>query len=239
MKEMLSSGAFAGSRVLQAYAREENNLDTFYNQYAAIKLLESFWASQNVFFIYIPNVIGDCPGWHTNTGGGDALRFCGEKGMLIMASVDQHGNYNEPSGATDKNVATIGGFQIRKSLPVPTGHLYWDLPLTKRKALQSLYQSAYSMYVGHGLDSPNDVGWHLNNLVQKFIKENDPQTAYKTPGFFTLPVCELKFYNWKQSDKLKEGPPCDCRKLSLSQLSISVSREKSGTWLLLFANASV
>ena len=31
-------------------------------------------------------------------------------------------------------------------------------------------------------------------------------------GMFTVPVCQLQYYNWKQSDQMGSKAPCDCRK---------------------------
>lgn len=50
------------------------------------------------------------------------------------------------------------------------------------------------MYLGHGLTS-TDISYFLPNIIK------------------TLPVCELKSYNWRQSDDASTfSPPCDCRK---------------------------
>jgi len=71
------------------------------------------------------------------------------------------------------------------------------------------------MYTGHGLEAYKDVGYHFNNLVQKYAVDQDHEGAYKTAGFFNLPVCELKAWNWRQSDNMPKEPPCDCRKYKL------------------------
>jgi hypothetical protein len=118
MRDLLQGGAFAGGEVLQAYVGGEDGLDGFYARYMAIKLLETYWAGQNAFFIYIPNVTGDCSKWHKNTGNKDVLRFCAEKGMFIMRSIDSNGKLSEPAGVSNENVASIGSYNIRKSLLV-------------------------------------------------------------------------------------------------------------------------
>ncbi|KAI2624423.1 hypothetical protein GGR54DRAFT_577085 [Hypoxylon sp. NC1633] len=189
MKDMLANGAFSGGEVLQAYSGGENSLENFYERYMAIKLLEAYWAAQGAFFIYIPNVTGDCSGWHKNTGDHDVLRFCGQNGMLIMAAVDHNGQFGQPKGVSNSNVASIGSYNIQ---------------------LQELYESTYNIYTGHGLLSYQDIGYHFNGMVQKFVVEGDHDGAYKSTGFFTLPVCELKAWDWKQSDKMNSEAPCDC-----------------------------
>ncbi|XXG98321.1 hypothetical protein Hte_004644 [Hypoxylon texense] len=212
MKDLLANGVFSGGEVLQAYAASEDNLDSFYERYMAIKLLEGYWAAQGAFFIYIPNVIGDCPKWHGNTGAGDVLKFCGEKGMFIMAAVDSHGKFGQPAGVTNENVAKIGGYNIK---------------------LQDLYESTYSIYTRHGLTAQKDVGYFFNNMVQKYVVENNQAAAFKSPGFFTLPVCELKAWNWKQSDNMHNEPPCDClcAKDAWGQRFVDVAPESVKYWL--------
>ncbi|KAF7868435.1 hypothetical protein EAF04_004967 [Stromatinia cepivora] len=192
MKDLLLGGAFAGSDILQAYVGGEDGLDGLFSRYAAIKLLQAYWEAQNAFFIYIPDITTDCSGWHGNTGGkdaGDPRRYCGEKGMMILAGVDSNSKFLAPEGIDNGKVASIGGFKI---------------------PLQSLYQSTYNMYTGHGLDSFKDITYHLNNIAHEFVGNNDANKAYTTAGFFTLPVCELKSFNWKQSDNMHKSPPCDC-----------------------------
>lgn len=68
------------------------------------------------------------------------------------------------------------------------------------------------MYTGHGLEAHKDMGYHFNQIVQKYVVEGNQDEAYKTPGFFNLPVCELKSWNWRQSDDMPKEAPCDCRK---------------------------
>lgn len=68
------------------------------------------------------------------------------------------------------------------------------------------------MYTGHGLDAYKDIPWHMNNIAHEYVGNNDAAKAYATAGFFTLPVCELKGWNWKQSDNMHKSPPCDCCK---------------------------
>ncbi|KAI0127465.1 hypothetical protein BJ170DRAFT_595338 [Xylariales sp. AK1849] len=189
MKDMLANGAYSGGEVLQAYVSGEDGLDGFYDKYMAIKLLEAYWAGQGAFFIYIPNVTKDCNGWHKNTGKSDVLRFCGTNGMFIMAAVDSSGNFGQPAGVSNDNVASIGNYNIQ---------------------LPFLYESTYNMYTGHGLQSYKDIGYHFNNMVQKYVVENDHDGGFKSPGFFNLPVCELKAWDWKQSDNMNKEAPCDC-----------------------------
>ncbi|KAI9647625.1 hypothetical protein NHQ30_004010 [Ciborinia camelliae] len=202
MKDLLTGGAFSGGEVLQAYVGGENGLDGLFSRYAAIKLLQAYWEAQNAFFIYIPDVIKDCSGWHGNTGGkkaGDPRRYCGEKGMMILAGVDNNSKFSPPTGIDNGKVSSIGKFNIQS--------------LVNRKIdieLQQLYQSTYNMYTGHGLDAYKDVPWHMNNIAHEYVGNNDANKAYSTAGFFTLPVCELKGWNWKQSDKMDSTPPCDC-----------------------------
>ncbi|APA06095.1 predicted protein [Sclerotinia sclerotiorum 1980 UF-70] len=192
MKDLLLGGAFSGSDILQAYVGGENGLDGLFSRYAAIQLLQAYWEAQNAFFIYIPDVTSNCQGWHGNTGGkdaGDPRRYCGEKGMMILAGVDNNSKFSAPQGIDNGKVASIGGFNI---------------------PLQSLYESTYNMYTGHGLDSYKDLPYHLNNIAQEYVGNNDANKAYTTAGFFTLPVCELKAEDWKQSDNMHKSPPCDC-----------------------------
>ncbi|KAA8573404.1 hypothetical protein EYC84_004990 [Monilinia fructicola] len=190
MKDLLTGGAFSGDEVLQAYVGGENGLDGLFSRYAAIKLLQAYWEAQNAFFVYIPDVTKDCSGWHGNTGGkGDPRRFCGEKGMMILAGVDKDSKFSAPTGIDNGKVSSIGGYGIQ---------------------LQQLYQSTYNMYTGHGLDAYKDIPWHMNNIAHEYVGNNDAAKAYATAGFFTLPVCELKGWNWKQSDNMHKSPPCDC-----------------------------
>lgn len=114
MKDLLTGGAWSGSDVLQAYVGGEEGLDGFFARYLAIRVLQAYWESQNAFFIYIPNVTKDCSGWHGNTGGkGDPRRYCGEKGMLILAGVDSNSQFAPPVGIDNGKVSKIGGFGIR------------------------------------------------------------------------------------------------------------------------------
>ncbi|KAM0135242.1 hypothetical protein ACHAO1_005327 [Botrytis cinerea] len=192
LKDLLTGGAFAGDEVLQAYVGGEDGLDGLFSRYAAIKLLQAYWEAQNAFFIYIPDVVKDCSGWHGNTGGkkaGDPRRFCGEKGMMILGGVDNNSKFSAPTGIDNGKVASIGGFNIQ---------------------LPQLYASTYNMYTGHGLDAYKDITWHMNNIAHEYVGNNDANKAYTTAGFFTLPVCELKGWNWKQSDEMHKNPPCDC-----------------------------
>lgn len=117
MKDLLTGGAFAGDDVLQAYVGGEDGLDGLFSRYAAIKLLQSYWEAQNGFFIYIPDITKDCSGWHKNTGGGDSRRYCGEKGMMILAGVDKDSVFSAPVGIDNGKVAAIGGFNIRQHCP--------------------------------------------------------------------------------------------------------------------------
>ncbi|RAL62914.1 hypothetical protein DID88_004755 [Monilinia fructigena] len=189
MKDLLTGGAFSGDEVLQAYVGGGDSLDGLFSRYAAIKLLQAYWEAQNAFFIYIPDITKDCSGWHGNTGGKDQGRFCGEKGMMILAGVNKDSSFSAPTGIDNGKVSSIGGYGIQ---------------------FQQLYQSTYNMYTEHGLDSYKDIPWHMNNIAHEYVGNNDAAKAYTTAGFFTLPVCELKSYNWKQSDKMNESPPCDC-----------------------------
>ena len=100
-----------------------------------------------------------------------------------------------------------------------------DLLLINREELPFLYESTYNMYLGHGLEAYKDIGYHFNNMVQKYVIENNHDGGFKSPGFFNLPVCELKAWNWKQSDNMNKQPPCDCCKFKLSQLLIHFLRE--------------
>lgn len=121
MKDLLQGGAFAGGEVVQAYVKGEDGLTGAYNRYLAIKVLEAYWAGQGGFFVYIPGVTDDCAKWHKNTGGKkDPLRFCGPNGMLLLAGVGGDGTggktYRAPAGVSPENVASIGNYNIRKSL---------------------------------------------------------------------------------------------------------------------------
>ncbi|KAF7898833.1 uncharacterized protein EAF01_008046 [Botrytis porri] len=190
LKDFLTGGAFAGDEVLQAYVGGKDGLDRLFSRYAAIKLLQAYWEAQNVFFIYIPNIVNDR--WHGNSGGenaGDPRRFCGEKGMMVLAGVDNNSKFSAPTGIDNGKVASIGAFNIQ---------------------LQQLYTSTYNMYTGNGPDSYKDITWHMNNIAREFVGNKDANKAYTTAGFFNLPVCELKSYNWKQSDNMHKDPPCDC-----------------------------
>jgi hypothetical protein len=118
MKDLLSGGQFVGGEVVQAYVGGEDGLSGLYGRYLAMKLLEAYWSAQGAFFIYIPNVIGDCAKWHGNTGKGDVRRFCGSQGMLIFASINSQGQFTEPVGLTNDNIASIGGYGIRKFVQI-------------------------------------------------------------------------------------------------------------------------
>lgn len=115
MKEFLTGGGYAGGEVLQAYVGGEDGLDGFFARFAAIKLLESFWSSQNAFFIYIPGIVGSqCAGWKNSAGNGQQGRYCGEKGMLILAGVSSDKKYFAPVGIDNGKVSKIGGYGIRE-----------------------------------------------------------------------------------------------------------------------------
>lgn len=67
------------------------------------------------------------------------------------------------------------------------------------------------MYLGHGLTSTG-INYFLPNIIKAWFGQPD-NTIFRQQGMFTLPVCELKSYNWKQSDEAStSSPPCDCRK---------------------------
>ncbi|KAK7985758.1 hypothetical protein PG988_003380 [Apiospora saccharicola] len=194
MKDLLQGGAFAGGEVVQAYVKGENGLTGAYNRYLAIKVLEAYWAGQGGFLVYIPGVTNDCAKWHKNTGGKkDVLRYCGPNGMALLVGVandDMGGKtYRAPVNVSPENVASIGSYNI---------------------PLQSLYESAMNMYTGHGLEAHKDMGYHFNQIIQKYVVEGNQDEAYKTPGFFNLPVCELKSWNWDQANHMPNEAPCDC-----------------------------
>ncbi|KAK8071657.1 hypothetical protein PG996_005005 [Apiospora saccharicola] len=146
------------------------------------------------FLVYIPGVTNDCAKWHKNTGGKkDVLRYCGPNGMALLVGVandDMGGKtYRAPVNVSPENVASIGSYNI---------------------PLQSLYESAMNMYTGHGLEAHKDMGYHFNQIIQKYVVEGNQDEAYKTPGFFNLPVCELKSWNWDQANHMPNEAPCDC-----------------------------
>ncbi|KAK8123043.1 hypothetical protein PG984_011713 [Apiospora sp. TS-2023a] len=97
--------------------------------------------------------------------------------------------YRAPVNVSPENVASIGSYNI---------------------PLQSLYESSMNMYTGHGLEAHKDMGYHFNQVVQKYVVEGNQDDAYKTPGFFNLPVCELKSWNWDQANHMPNEAPCDC-----------------------------
>ena len=74
--------------------------------------------------------------------------------------------------------------------------------------IHDLIQSSASVYQTHGLGRSAD----LYDFVE-FVKsyQADPAGVYKHPSVFTVPVCELKPDNWRQSDGMgTRSPPCDC-----------------------------
>lgn len=89
---------------------------------------------------------------------------------------------------------------------------FCNTKLTPQAELQDLFSSAADMYLGHGLTSTG-VSYFLPDIVKSWFAQSD-NTIFRHPGMFTLPVCELQYYNWKQSDNAGTlAPPCDCRKL--------------------------
>lgn len=79
--------------------------------------------------------------------------------------------------------------------------------------LQDLLTSSANIYLNHGLVSTG-ISYFLPEIVQSWI--NQPENSiFRLQGMFTLPVCELQYYNWGQSDAAgTSSPPCDCRKFS-------------------------
>jgi hypothetical protein len=76
--------------------------------------------------------------------------------------------------------------------------------------LQQLYASVYNMYTGHGLDAYKDIPYHFSNMAEQYVADSTHANGYTSPGFFNMPVCELKAWDWKQSDNMNKQPPCDC-----------------------------
>lgn len=190
MRDVLQGGGFAGTTVPQAYESSTGSLQGIVERLMISKLLESTWRdSYNTFMIYIPNVIGDCAKWHTGTGDHDVRRYCGSTGMFLLRNLDPKSKeVGGPPGASNEDVASIGDFNIQ---------------------LQDLLSSAAEMYLGHGLTS-TDISYFLPNIIKTWFSQPD-NTIFRQQGMFTLPVCELKSYNWRQSDDASTfSPPCDC-----------------------------
>lgn len=67
------------------------------------------------------------------------------------------------------------------------------------------------MYLTHGLINTG-IAYFLPEIVQSWFAQPDA-SIFAHQGMFTLPVCELQYYNWRQSDNAGSGsPPCDCGK---------------------------
>ena len=79
--------------------------------------------------------------------------------------------------------------------------------------LQDLLTSSADIYLNHGLISTG-ISYFLPEIVQSWFNQPD-NSIFRHQGMFTLPVCELQYYNWRQSDAAgTSSPPCDCRKFS-------------------------
>jgi len=80
------------------------------------------------------------------------------------------------------------------------------------KALDSLYESVYNTYLNYGAAGYSNQVLFWKELVDRYVGENDPQKAYKSSGFFYLPVCELRHEDAGQVVKMYKQPPCGCSK---------------------------
>jgi hypothetical protein len=90
----------------------------------ASKLLEATWSIQNSFMFRVKTVTDptDCAKWYTKDKQRTDVRFCnGDKGLFVLRNV-VNGSSGEmtlstPTGSTIKDVANIGGFNIRELPP--------------------------------------------------------------------------------------------------------------------------
>jgi hypothetical protein len=90
----------------------------------ASKLLEATWSIQNSFMFRIKTVTDPnyCATWYTKDGQRTDVKFCnGDKGLFVMRNVkkDSSGKItlSTPPGSNIKDVANVGGYNIRESPP--------------------------------------------------------------------------------------------------------------------------
>jgi len=83
------------------------------------------------------------------------------------------------------------------------------------------------MYVNYGLAGVNNLAIFWKQLVDRYVIEKTPDIAYTSPGFFYLPVCELRHEDAGQVVKMYKQPPCGCSKLlPLFPFQICLGRRK-------------
>lgn len=191
----MSNGAFSGSSLVSAYEDGEGSLQNIMRSYLVAKLLEAAWTAQGAFIIYIPNVTGNCAKWKKHAGNNGERRYCAPEGMYIMNSYtkpqtsgdDGRGYKDGATGMDPNTVSSWGGFNID---------------------IHDLIQSSASVYQSHGL-GPSANMYDFVGFVKQ--AQADPGSVYKQPSVFTIPVCELQDFNWRQSDRMgTDSPPCDC-----------------------------
>ncbi|KAL8642906.1 MAG: hypothetical protein Q9228_000443 [Teloschistes exilis] len=193
--DIMSNGAFSGSSLVSAYEEGEGSLQGIMKSYLAAQLLQATWAAQGAFIIYIPNVTGNCAKWKKHAGNDGERRYCAPEGMYIMNSYTKpktqgdstRGYQDGAKGMDPATVASWGGFNID---------------------IHDLIQSSASVYQTHGL-GPSANMYDFVGFVKQ--AQADPGSVYRQPSVFTIPVCELQSFNWRQSDKMgTDSPPCDC-----------------------------
>ncbi|KAL8689290.1 MAG: hypothetical protein Q9218_005011 [Villophora microphyllina] len=193
--DILSNGAFSGSSLVSAYEQGESSLQTIIKSFLVAKLLEATWTAQGAFIIYIPNVTGNCAKWKKHAGNNGERRLCASEGMYIMNSYtkfqpsnsDTTGYKDGAKGMDPDTVKGWGGFNID---------------------IHDLIQSSATVYQTHGLGASANMYDFVGFIKQA---QADPGSVYKQPSVFTVPVCELQYFNWRQSDKMgNDSPPCDC-----------------------------
>ncbi|KAI4192205.1 MAG: hypothetical protein LQ350_008683, partial [Teloschistes chrysophthalmus] len=133
--------------------------------------------------------------WKKHAGNNGERRYCAPEGMYIMNSYTKpqtqgdstRGYKDGAKGMDPATVASWGGFNID---------------------MHDLIQSSASVYQTHGL-GPSAKMYDFVGFVKQ--AQADPGSVYRQPSVFTIPVCELQYFNWKRSDQMgTDSPPCDC-----------------------------
>jgi hypothetical protein len=97
------------------------------------KLLEASWSIQNSFMFRVKTLTdpAKCAKWYTKDKQRTEVKLCnGDKGMFVLRNVKTRKGseaieLSTPLGSTVKDVASVGGYNIRES--PPKGHGIYDL----------------------------------------------------------------------------------------------------------------
>ena len=190
LPNLLAGGAFAGwEQLLSTFDPNSPSLVSLLRNIMIEGLIADRMLEQNTFQIYVPNVVNDCSKWKGNTGSNQERRLCRPEGMYIMNTYTPGSSgLNPPTGLNSKDIAGFAGLGMN---------------------LQALMNSSAQYYQKHGVMS-NTATLDYTELMGAYSA--DPAEFWNYPGLFQVPVCELVFSDWKQSDQMSPTkPPCDCK----------------------------